>query len=126
MGEQYTRSDEQIDDWADIPVQYVDDWDDSRASPGRAGRFIDRNDGPYAVLVKLEPNTILEEHFHTENQWQVILEGSCEMYGEKLTPFAVHYTEANTAYGPIAAGDEGLTFMTLREEHPTGYHPVDR
>jgi hypothetical protein len=126
MGLQYTVPEKDIDEWIDVPESTVKKWDESYEVPGRAGKLLDEDGGPYAVLVELNPGTVLEEHFHTENQWQVIVEGSARMHGEKLTPFTVHYTEKETAYGPIEAGGDGLTFLTLREEAPTGYHPANR
>jgi hypothetical protein len=85
--------------------------------------LIDKDDGPVALIAKHEPGSVIERHYHTESQWQIILEGSCTIEGEQLEPYAVHYTEAGTEYGPIVAGEEGLTFMTLRER-PAGYHPA--
>lgn len=86
--------------------------------------LLDVDEGPNAHLVKVGPNKELQRHYHTENQWQVFLEGSCTLEGEEIEPIAVHFTEAGTEYGPIITGDEGLTFLTLREK-PAGYHPVD-
>lgn len=126
MGLQYTALDKNIKEWIDVPEETVEKWDDSNNVPGRAGKLLDEDGGPYAVLVELNPGTVLEKHFHTENQWQVIVEGSAKMHGEELTPYTVHYTEKETAYGPIEAGESGVTFLTLREEAPTGYHPANR
>lgn len=79
--------------------------------------------GPQATITRAKPGTTIPRHFHTQDQWQIFLEGSGTMEGEDLEPFTVHYTKAETAYGPIEAGEDGLTFMTLREA-PAGYHPV--
>jgi len=126
MGRQFTIPNREVEEWIELSVEMVDDWDESHEIPGRFGRLVDEDGGPYAVWVELNPRTVLEEHYHTENQWQIFIEGSCTMHGEELTPTTVHYADKGTPYGPIAAGDDGVTFLTLREKAPTGYHPVDR
>lgn len=87
-------------------------------------QLIHVEDGPHVSYVVAEPGAVFPRHYHNQNQWQVILEGSCTMEGEELSAFSVHYTKANTEYGPIVAGDEGFKMMTLREK-PAGYYPVD-
>lgn len=72
------------------------------------------DENPWAHLVRLPPNATIGAHYHDVDQWQIILEGSCTIGDEHLEPFAVHYTDKKTAYGPIEAGDDGLTFMVLR------------
>lgn len=112
MGVQHT-ADEQGEEWQEFSDEVSLKW------------ILDVDEGPNAHLVRIKPGTVLEPHYHTENQWQIILEGSCTIEGEEVEPIGVHFTEARTTYGPIVAGEDGLTFMTLREK-PAGYHPVDQ
>lgn len=126
MGRQFTIPNREVEEWIELPVDLVNDWNETYEVPGRFGRLLNEDGGPYAVWVELNPGTILEEHYHTENQWQVFIKGGCTMHGEKLTPITVHYADKKVSYGPIAAGEEGTTFLTLREEAPTGYHPENR
>lgn len=115
MGRQITASVEDADEWRELSVD----------ADGRTAVLVDVDEGPNARIVKLEPRQELEAHFHTQNQWQIIVEGDGRIGDEAVQAVAVHYTEKNTPYGPIVAGDDGLTFLTLREK-PTGYHPVNR
>lgn len=91
---------------------------------GRTVKFMGDEEGPNARVVELEPNAVIQAHYHTQNQWQIVVEGNGRIGDEEIEPYGVHFTEENTTYGPIVAGEDGLTFLTLREE-PAGYHPVD-
>jgi len=98
---------------------------DGIETPGEAKDLLAVDGGPRALLVKIGPNGVVPRHYHTENQWQIFLEGDCEFEGEHVEPMTVHYADANAQYGPIVAGDDGVVFLTLRENHPAGYHPVE-
>lgn len=117
MGRQLTATEEDIERWEKAQRS---------GAAAKAGRLLCEDGMPSATIVQLEANGVIEPHSHSEDQWQIILEGSCTVGGEYLEPHGVHYTDANTPYGPIVAGDDGVTFLVLRDDHPAAYHPVDQ
>ena len=77
-------------------------------------------DQPVAFLVEKMPDSVIPPHFHEVNQFQVIVEGGGKLGKQDVKPFVVHYTNGFTGYGPIAAADEGIAFMTLRNRFDPG------
>ena len=78
---------------------------------------------PYAFLSQSTAGRKLRTHFHCVDQFQVIMGGGGLIGRHKLAINAVHFARANTPYGPLVAGDEGLAFLTLRSMgDPTGRH----
>lgn len=75
---------------------------------------------PQAFLVEQDPNTIIEPHFHQENEFQVVVEGSGFLGRHVVEPVRVHYAGAHTGYGPITAGPKGLAYFTLRARSDPG------
>ena len=47
-------------------------------------------------------------HFHTVDQFQVVLEGTITFPDHSLDPIGIHYTDANTPYGPFSGGPKDL------------------
>lgn len=70
---------------------------------------------PQAFSVEQTPQSISLPHFHDEDQFQVIPQGSGTLGRHAVRALSIHYTNRQTAYGPIVAGDEGLTYFTLRQ-----------
>lgn len=83
---------------------------------------------PMAFLVEQPPGSVVQAHFHEANQFQVVVAGSGTLGTHALQPIAVHYSNAYSAYGPIAAGPEGLHYLTLRNGYDRGarYLPAAR
>jgi hypothetical protein len=81
---------------------------------------------PHAFVVKQAARSVLKPHFHYHRQFQVVVRGSGELGRHHLSPGSVHYAAAETAYGPIVAGEHGLWYMTLRQVTELGaqYLPV--
>lgn len=79
--------------------------------------------GPHAYLVEQLPDVALPPHFHMTEQFQVVLAGS-GMLGRShtLQPLTVHYARGKTAYGPIVADGDGLSYLTLRPQVEYGAH----
>lgn len=77
---------------------------------------------PMAFLVEQPPGSVVQSHFHAADQFQVVVAGGGHLGRHPVRPVTVHYTNAHTAYGPIAAGGEGLHYFTLRN----GYDPGAR
>lgn len=77
---------------------------------------------PMAFLVEQPPGAVVAAHFHQADQFQVVVAGGGTLGRHPVAPVTVHYTNAHTAYGPIAAGEEGIHYFTLRN----GYDPGAR
>lgn len=75
---------------------------------------------PTVFLVEQPPNATLNTHFHGENQFQVVVQGSGTIGPHPLQTVTVHYAGAYTGYGPIVAGDQGLAYLTLRPVFEAG------
>lgn len=68
-----------------------------------------------AKLVEQEAGTTLHAHFHYVNQFQLIVGGSGRIGRHEVRPLTVQFAGAYTSYGPLAAGDEGLDYLVLRD-----------
>jgi hypothetical protein len=75
---------------------------------------------PQAFLVEQDPGTVIEPHFHLENEFQVMVGGSGSLGRHFVEPVSVHYAGAHTGYGPITAGSDGLAYFTLRARMDSG------
>jgi len=75
---------------------------------------------PTAFLIEQPPHASLHTHWHGENQFQVFVQGSGSIGKDTLGPYTVHYAGAYTGYGPILAGDNGLSYFTLRAVYELG------
>ena len=83
---------------------------------------------PMAFLVEQPAGSVVQTHFHEANQWQVVVAGGGMLGRHAVAPGAVHYSNAYSAYGPLAAGPEGLWYFTLRNGYDRGaqYLPAAR
>ena len=83
---------------------------------------------PMAFLVEKEAAAVVKPHFHQADQYQVIVQGSGRLGIHDVASVAVHYTDAYSAYGPIIAADEGVSWFTLRNAWDPGarYMPEHR
>ena len=75
---------------------------------------------PSAHLVEQDPGTALKPHYHQADQFQVVVAGGGYLGPDHVQPYSVHYTNSGTPYGPIKAGDEGLSYFTLRNSYDPG------
>ncbi len=86
--------------------------------------FIETADsrGPVAqaYLVEQNPNWVTPPHFHFEHQFQIVTAGAGAIGRHAVGPLAVHYASPQTGYGPIIAGPEGVSYLTLRARADTG------
>lgn len=69
---------------------------------------------PNAFIVEQSPHSKALAHFHNNSQFQVVVAGGGRIGPHAVAPLALHYAGQQTAYGPIIAGDDGITYMTLR------------
>lgn len=83
---------------------------------------------PTVFLVEQPPHSVLPVHFHTQNQFQVVKQGSGSLGSRAVGPGSVHYAGAFTGYGPLVAGPQGLSYFTIRAVFETGanFLPVAR
>ncbi|HEY1795090.1 MAG TPA: hypothetical protein VGG57_03115 [Stellaceae bacterium] len=83
---------------------------------------------PMAFLVEKGPGGITKPHFHRADQYQVVVAGSGKLGLHDTGSVAVHYTDAYSAYGPIVAAGDGITWFTLRNAWDPGakYMPDSR
>lgn len=83
----------------------------------------DGKGGPHAYLVEQSPGVVLPPHFHLTDQFQVVVAGGGTLGRSHELAFAtVHYARAKTAYGPLIAGADGLSYLTLRPHVEYGGH----
>lgn len=72
--------------------------------------------GPQALMVDMEPGEVVRPHFHGTAQYQLFPAGAGTIgrKNEPIQSLMVQYKDHHTAYGPITAGPNGLTFISLR------------
>ena len=83
---------------------------------------------PMAFLVEKDAAAIVKPHFHSADQYQVVVQGGGRLGQHDIATVAVHYTDSYSAYGPIIAADEGISWFTLRNAWDPGarYMPEQR
>lgn len=72
--------------------------------------------GPQALMVDMEPGEVVRPHFHGTTQFQLFPAGSGTLgrKNEPIQSLMVQFKDHHTAYGPIVAGPNGLSFISLR------------
>src|ERR1700704_5100141 len=83
---------------------------------------------PMAFLVEKDAAAIVKPHFHQADQYQVIVQGGGRLGVHDVGTVSVHYTDSYSAYGPIVAAGEGISWFTLRNAWDPGarYMPAER
>lgn len=72
---------------------------------------------PQVLLVEQQiPGSKILPHFHGVDQFQVIVGGNGRLGQHAVGPVSLHYTNRFTAYGPIEAGPQGMSYYVLRPE----------
>jgi len=83
--------------------------------------FTERRPGvPQILLVEqpVEGSTVLT-HYHSQDQFQVFIEGAGTLGRHAVNPVTVHYTNRYTGYGPIVDGPRGVSYYVLRPSFDT-------
>jgi hypothetical protein len=64
----------------------------------------------------LNANEAIVPHFHGVTMFQLFIAGSGTIgsRGQVLEPLTVQFKDHHTAYGPVTAGPQGLSFVALR------------
>ncbi len=75
---------------------------------------------PTVFMVEMPADSSTPPHFHRNNQFQVVVKGSGFIGPHALGEVTVHYAGAYTGYGPLVAGAQGLSYITLRPVFETG------
>ena len=72
--------------------------------------------GPQATMSEMAANETIIPHFHGITQFQLFAAGygTIGKNAAAIQPLLVQYKDHHTAYGPVVAGPQGLTFMALR------------
>ena len=70
---------------------------------------------PQAFSVEQQPESVSNPHFHDEDQFQVFAYGAGTIGRHDVNAVTVHYANRQTGYGPIVAGDTGVTYFTFRQ-----------
>lgn len=93
-----------------------------------AGNETNDNGLPQGFLVVQPPGSVTPPHFHETNQFQVFVDGTGSMGKYAAQPLTVQYANGHTPYGPITAGNTGVTYFTLRQRWDPGakYMPATR
>lgn len=92
------------------------------------GNEVNDNGEPQGFLVEQPPGSVTKPHFHETDQFQVIVGGDGRFGKKPIAPLTIQYANAHTPYGPIVAGDDGVTYFTLRAHWDPGakYMPASR
>jgi hypothetical protein len=69
---------------------------------------------PMAFLVEQDAGAVVGAHYHQADQFQVMVGGGGRLGRHDVAAADVHFAGARSPYGPLAAGDEGLCYFTLR------------
>jgi len=70
---------------------------------------------PQLLLVEQQiPESQILPHFHGIDQFQVFIDGSGRLAKHAISPISIHYTNAWTGYGPIVAGEKGMSYYVMR------------
>ena len=90
-------------------VHWAADFIGPRTSRGHAP-------GPQATMSDMAPNEAIIPHFHGTTQFQVFPAGSGTIgrRNDPIQSLMVQFKDHHTAYGPITAGPNGLTFLSMR------------
>lgn len=75
---------------------------------------------PMAYLVEQAPGSTVDPHFHEVDQFQIFVGGSGQIGTHPLEGVTVHYAGPHSPYGPIAAGPDGVQYVTLRRNWDPG------
>lgn len=87
--------------------------------PGAIGAR-DAGWSPQAFLVEQDANRRILTHYHEQDEFQVVVAGEGLFGRHAVRPVTAHYAGRHTGYGPIDAGPEGLSYLSLRAHSDPG------
>ena len=65
-------------------------------------------------MTEMSANGVVLPHYHGLTQFQVFAAGSGKMGRNEIQPLMVQFKDPFTAYGPVEAGPQGLSFFAMR------------
>lgn len=73
-------------------------------------------DGPQATMSELRAHESVVPHFHGVTMYQLFIAGygTIGSRAQELKALTVQFKDHHTAYGPIVAGPQGISFVALR------------
>jgi hypothetical protein len=81
---------------------------------------------PQAFRLDFDANYPLKAHFHAVDQFQIFIAGGGKIGKHTVQSVMVHYADHHTPYGPIVAGERGISYLTLRSKTDSGMVTVPR
>jgi len=82
--------------------------------------------GPQSLLTETAPTETILAHFHSVDQFQIYAAGSGLLGRHEVKPLVLQFMDHDTAYGPIIAGPQGLSFFALRAKTDSGPVYLDK
>lgn len=70
--------------------------------------------GVHALVTEMAPDETILPHFHGVTQFQIFSGGFGTLGRNPIQPLIVQFKDHHTAYGPVIAGKQGLTFFAMR------------
>lgn len=73
-----------------------------------------------AFRIDMNAGQVLDSHFHIVDQFQIFIAGSGTIGKESTDIVTAHYADHHTGYGPLIAGPQGMSYLTLRPKTDAG------
>jgi len=73
-----------------------------------------------AFRIDMSANMQLDSHFHIVDQFQIFMAGSGTIGRDNAAMITAHYADHHTGYGPLIAGPQGMSYLTLRSKTDAG------
>lgn len=73
-----------------------------------------------AFRIDMSAHMVLDPHLHIVDQFQVFIDGSGKIGPNRAEIVTAHYADHHTAYGPLVAGPQGMSYLTLRPKTDAG------
>ncbi len=94
------------------PGSGIEHWGSSYFGPRYSTAAV--SSGPQALMTQMAANETILPHFHGVAQFQIFPSGAGMMAKTEVRPLMLQYKDHHSAYGPLVAGPQGLTFIALR------------
>lgn len=94
------------------PGTGIEHWGSSYFGPRYSTTEV--SSAPQALMTQMCANETILPHFHGVAQFQIFPSGSGMMGKTEVRPLGLQYKDHHSAYGPLVAGEHGLTFIALR------------
>jgi hypothetical protein len=73
-----------------------------------------------AFRIDMSAHMVLDPHLHIVDQFQVFIDGAGKIGPNRAEIVTAHYADHHTAYGPLVAGPQGMSYLTLRPKTDAG------